>query len=66
MRYVTGAAGAAMLAASRVYFGTVGEAVRSMARIEKEVEPEEGLRGRYEEGYGKWVEEMRGRGIIGI
>jgi sugar (pentulose or hexulose) kinase len=66
MRYVTGAAGAAMLAASRVYFGTVGEAVRSMARIEKEVAPEEGLRGRYEEGYGKWVEEMRGRGIIGI
>jgi len=64
MRYVTGAAGAAILAASKVYFGSVGEAARAMTRVEKEVVPVQGLRGAYQEGYGRWVEELRGRGWI--
>ena len=64
MRHVTGAAGAAILAAARTHFSSAGEAVRSMAQIEKEVGPSQKLQAAYEEGYGKFMDTLREKGYI--
>ena len=63
---LTGAAmGAAILAASLAEFGEPGAAVRSMVRIERQVEPRRDVLGAYEEKYALFVEQCRQLGYLG-
>ncbi|RRB02655.1 FGGY-family carbohydrate kinase [Larkinella rosea] len=61
---VTGAVGAAILAASQTHFNTLTEAVQAMTHIEKEVKPESELVRNYDAGYRKFVGTLREKGFI--
>ncbi|MEO9003134.1 MAG: FGGY-family carbohydrate kinase [Ginsengibacter sp.] len=64
MKYVTGAVGAAILAASKTYFKSITEAASALTRIEKEVEPTKDLAAKYEEDYKEFVRILKGKGFI--
>lgn len=64
MKHVTGAAGAAILAASQTYFSSVSEAGRAMTQIEKEVYPEAELAGKYAINYKEFVKTLREKRYI--
>lgn len=64
MKYVSGASGAAILAASRTCFHSLSEAVRSLARIEKVINPEQELVEKYKVLYGKFVKALREKGYV--
>ncbi|MCM8758200.1 MAG: FGGY-family carbohydrate kinase [Candidatus Omnitrophica bacterium] len=58
------AAGAAILAASRTYFENLNQACENMVRIIKCYEPEKKWIPFYEEGYNKFVQELKNRAYI--
>lgn len=58
------ATGAAILAASRTYFNSLSEACKNMVKITQYFEPEKNWIGKYEEGYEKFLEEMKKRNYI--
>lgn len=62
MQEVSGAAGAAILAASQTYYGSIGEAAAAMAHIEKTMLPEPVLQGAYAEGYRRFREKLKEKG----
>lgn len=64
MRYISGAAGAAILAASKTYFTSLIEAGRAMTQVEKEVYPDKDLTEKYDLLYKKFVNELLKRGYI--
>lgn len=61
---VTGAAGAAIVAASGTYYQTLTEAAKAMTHIEKKVVPMERLAKQYEPGYQKFIKELGERNYI--
>jgi sugar (pentulose or hexulose) kinase len=64
MQHVSGAMGAAILAASTSYFDSVIEAVKRMVKVDKTVEPSGQLVGAYEQGYREFVATLRNKGYI--
>lgn len=64
MKYVTGAVGAAILAASRSYFGTVTAAVRAMTQVDKIIRPDAMLAARYEPLYRQFVSVLKDKGYL--
>jgi sugar (pentulose or hexulose) kinase len=65
MRYVTGAVGAAILAASKTYFDSVTEAVKKLTQIEETFEPEKELADTYGTYYKDFVATLHEKGYIG-
>lgn len=61
---VTGAAGAAIVAASGTYYQTLTEAAKAMTHIEKKVAPIGQLVTQYELGYHKFIRELGERNYI--
>ncbi|GAB3225075.1 FGGY-family carbohydrate kinase [Spirosoma arcticum] len=61
---VTGAVGAAILAASQTHFGSLIEAAEVLTRVEKEVQPEAGLMRAYDSGYSAFIRTMQEKGFI--
>ncbi|GAB3898014.1 FGGY-family carbohydrate kinase [Larkinella knui] len=61
---VSGAVGAAILAASRTHFKTLTEAVQAMTHVEKEVKPSAELMRAYDAGYQQFVSAFREKGYI--
>jgi sugar (pentulose or hexulose) kinase len=55
MKYVSGAVGAAILAASNTYFSSLIEAVEKLTCIEKEVRPEMELAKQYDQNYHQFI-----------
>lgn len=64
MRYVTGAAGGAILAASKTYFTSISEAAHALTRIEKEILPTKDLIESYEHSYQKFIKTLKEKGYI--
>lgn len=64
MKHVTGAVGAAILAASKTCFSTIMEAAAAMTQTEKEVHPEEALVAAYEAGYSRFIQTLKQKGYI--
>jgi sugar (pentulose or hexulose) kinase len=64
MRHVTGAAGAAILAASRTHYTSLTEAGRAMTRIEKEIDPQSGMAAEYDKAYKHFLRTLQEKGYI--
>jgi sugar (pentulose or hexulose) kinase len=64
MKHVSGAVGAAILAASKTHFASVSEAVASMTRMEKQVYPEKELSEEYDKHYRRFLELMIQKGYM--
>jgi sugar (pentulose or hexulose) kinase len=64
MKHVTGAVGAAILAASRSYFTSITDAARALTQIEKEIQPSKDLATKYEKGYHEFVKILHDKGWI--
>jgi sugar (pentulose or hexulose) kinase len=64
MKNVSGAVGAAILAASKTYYNSIIEAVAAMVKIEKEVIPQNVLAEKYELNYRKFIDIMQQKGYI--
>lgn len=61
---VTGAAGAAIVAAAGSHFGTLTEAARAMTRIEKTIRPEPALAEAYARQYRNFIQTLTEKGFI--
>lgn len=61
---VTGAAGAAIVAAAGSYFATLTEAARAMTRIEKTIRPEPALAEAYAQQYRNFIQTLTEKGFI--
>lgn len=64
MRYVTGAVGAAILAASQTYFNSIIEATKALTQIEKEVHPTPHLSAEYHKSYGGFLQILQEKKYI--
>jgi len=64
MKHTSGAVGAAILAASQVYFRDLEEAGGAMTKVDTTVYPDPGLRQAYEEKYLAFLEIMTAKKII--
>lgn len=64
MKYVSGAVGAAILAASKTYFNSVIEAVKALTVVEKEVHPIKEMVNKYDENYKKFINIMIEKGYM--
>ena len=64
MKHVSGAMGAAILAASKTYFRSVIEAAKALTVIDKEVHPVKSMSESYEATYQKFIEIMKKKGFI--
>jgi sugar (pentulose or hexulose) kinase len=64
MKNVSGAAGAAVLAASRTHYTSLGEAAHAMVQPEKTVVPEKALAARYDGHYHEFVNTLKQKGYI--
>ncbi|MCF0073604.1 FGGY-family carbohydrate kinase [Dyadobacter sp. CY261] len=62
--HVTGAAGAAIVAAAGLHFGTLTKAVGAMTRIEKTIQPEPALVKAYEQQYQIFIQTLTEKGFI--
>ncbi|QMU31690.1 FGGY-family carbohydrate kinase [Adhaeribacter radiodurans] len=63
-RYVTGAVGAAIIAASKTYFTFMGEATKALKQIEKEVHLTPYLSASYQKSYGKFLQLLQEKKYI--
>ena len=61
---VTGAVGAAILAASQTHFKSLTEAAQAMTRAEKEVHPSHNLMQDYDKGYAAFIQTMQDKGFV--
>lgn len=61
---ISGAAGAAILAASATHYQTLSEAAQAMTHMEKIVQPSGDLVEKYEKGYQNFIQELRKRNYI--
>ena len=64
MKNVSGATGAAIVAASRTYFRSLAEAANSMTKEEKTIEPLIGLVPAYENSYYRFINLLKEKGYI--
>jgi sugar (pentulose or hexulose) kinase len=64
MKYVTGAVGAAILAASKTNFKSITEAISALTRIEKQVQPAKDLAEKYEKDYQKFIKILKEKEFI--
>ncbi|RAV28413.1 FGGY-family carbohydrate kinase [Sinomicrobium soli] len=64
MKHTSGAFGAAVLAASQTFFGTLAEAGKELIRMEKEILPDAGLNEAYEKQYEKFLRLMETKKYI--
>lgn len=64
MKHVSGAVGAAILAASKTFFPSIIEAGESMTQIEKEVRPTDDLASRYNGTYHEFISLLKEKGFI--
>jgi sugar (pentulose or hexulose) kinase len=64
MRHVTGAVGAAILAASRTHFTNVMEACQAMTQVDKEIFPDAELSAAYEVHYRRFIQTLIEKGYI--
>ena len=64
MKHVSGAVGAAILAASNTYFSSLIEAVEKLTCIDKEVRPEVELAAQYNKNYQKFLTLLISKGYI--
>jgi len=64
MKYVSGAVGAAILAASNTYFTSITEAAQKLTLIDKEIHPQPELVKVYNDNYKRFIEAMEERGFI--
>ncbi|SDB98963.1 FGGY-family carbohydrate kinase [Niabella drilacis] len=64
MKYVSGAVGAAIVAASTTCFNDISEATAALTQAEKWVTPGENLKQQYEDQYGLFLKTMKARGFI--
>ncbi len=64
MKYITGAVGAAILAASKTHFTSIAEAAKAMTKIEKEVHPANMVI-QYDVYYRQFINLMKMKGFIG-
>jgi sugar (pentulose or hexulose) kinase len=64
MKYVTGAVGAAILAASKTHFKNIIEATKALTQIEKEVYPEKELVESYNNIYHRFLAALQEKGYI--
>ncbi len=64
MKNTTGAAGAAVLAASKTYYPNLGEAAKSMIKPEKTVNPDLRLVEEYNKGYETFLKELKERNYL--
>ncbi|MES2277668.1 MAG: FGGY-family carbohydrate kinase [Bacteroidota bacterium] len=64
MKHVSGAVGAAVLAASKTYFNSVIDAVKQMVVIDKEIHPDKELSETYEANYQRFLKAMQDKGYI--
>ena len=64
MKHVSGSMGAAILAASQTYFGSLGEAAKSMTLIDRELHPDEAMVNVYKTNYQLFLDIMKEKGYI--
>lgn len=64
MKHVSGAVGAAILAASRTHFGSITESAKALARIDCEIEPISTLSDSYKNDYHRFIEVLSEKGYI--
>jgi sugar (pentulose or hexulose) kinase len=64
MKHVSGAVGAAVLAASKTYFNSVIDAVKALVVIDKRIDPEKELSEKYEANYHEFLKVMQNKGYI--
>jgi len=64
MKWVTGAVGAAILAASKTHFADIVEASQALTQIEKEIHPQIDLVEKYNRFYHGFLEALREKGYI--
>ena len=64
MKYVSGAVGAAIVAASNTDFSDITEATAALTQAEKWVTPRVALQQQYEDQYGRFLEIMKERKFI--
>lgn len=64
MKNVSGAAGAAILAASRTFYGSLEAAAEAMARPELVIEPDQVLASAYDLKYAVFLETLKSKNII--
>lgn len=64
MEQVSGAAGAAILAASKTHFTSLSQAAGSMTRISKKLNPSPALAASYEKNYRRFIQIMQEKGYI--
>ncbi|TPE42378.1 FGGY-family carbohydrate kinase [Pontibacter mangrovi] len=64
MRHVTGAVGAAILAASKTHFSSLTEATGALTQVDKEVHPTEEMKERYETGYKSFLGLLQEKGYL--
>lgn len=64
MKNVSGAVGAAIVAASQTHFTSLAKAAAAMTHIEKEVLPQAELTGPYERDYRRFIHELEDRAYI--
>ncbi|GEP97332.1 FGGY-family carbohydrate kinase [Chitinophaga cymbidii] len=64
MKHVTGATGAAILAASKTRFSSIMEAAAAMTQIEREVRPAPAIMAVYENNYIKFIQTLKEKGYI--
>ena len=64
MKYVSGAAGAAIVAASKSWFDSLSTATKALIQTEKLITPEKTLSERYEGLYHTFIDELSAREYI--
>src|SRR5690606_21074128 len=64
MKYVSGAVGAAIVAASNSYFNNIAEATAALTQSEKWITPRMELKQQYDDTYGLFLEKMKERKFI--
>jgi len=64
MKHVTGAVGAAIIAASQTHFTSLTEAAKALTQIEKEVYPQPGMVAIYQQNYQQFINILAGKGYI--
>lgn len=64
MQQVSGAAGAAILAASKTHFLSIMQAAKALTRPEKEVLPQGETAGRYNEHYQQFIHTLKEKGFL--
>lgn len=64
MRHVSGAVGAAILAASKTFFSDVMDAGNAMTQIEKEVRPSKNIAAQYNHTYNQFISLLQEKGYL--